>query len=139
MCYRINVAWHIILWFLRFEFISSKASVKKKVVCYYIQNSPKALIIKGDFITNFDSLSMVTLTLNVLRNVSIMLNRRNKLSKHAKPISNKLKEFLISENKVLWNICCWNNKYTSDFLVQIPMWYEYCFSIPLSINSHWLF
>ena len=75
-------------------------------MCYYIQNSPKALIIKGDFITNFDSLSMVTLTLNVLRNVSIMLNRRNKLSKHAKPISNKLKEFLISANKFLWFICC---------------------------------
>ena len=66
----------------------------------------KALIIKGILIRHFDSLSMVTLTLNVLRNVSIMLNRRNTLSKHAKPISNKLKEFLISKNKVLWNICC---------------------------------
>ena len=61
----------------------------------------KALILKGILIRHFDSEFMVTLTLNVLRNVSIMLNRRNKLSKHAKPISNKLKEFLISTNKVL--------------------------------------
>ena len=102
MCYRINVAWHIILWFLRFEFIASEA------VCYYLQNIQKALVIKGYFITHFNSLIMVTLTLNVLRNVSIMLNRRNKLSKHAKPISNKLKEFLISANKFLWFICCWD-------------------------------
>ena len=103
-----------------------------EVVCYYIQNSPKALIIMGDFIKNFDSLSMVTLTLNVLRNVSIMLNRRNKLSKHAKPISNRLKEFLISANKFLWFICCWDKNTHPSF------WLEYqCNMSPVFVFHYW--
>ena len=118
---------------MAYNFVILKVRIYNLAVCYYLQNIQKALIIKGYFITYFNSLFMVTLTLNVLRNVSIMLNRRNKLSKHAKLISNKLKEFLISGNKVLWNICCWNIKYYIDTSDLHPILSD-CFRITLNVK-----